>query len=199
MGLSIHYSGKIAKPEFLNDLIDEVQDIAKVYGWKYKIDEIQFPENVFGKSEYNQTIYGISFTPPECETISITFLSNGRMSTNVHLKFYGKTVIREESEYLYLISSKTQYAGIDVHRIIIKLFSHLSKKYFSDFTLRDEGEYWESNNEQLLREKFSLYNNLIDNVVSSIQRFPIKQDETLEIYFERLLRQIQDKKNQKDK
>ena len=197
MGLSIHYRGKIAKPGFLQDLIEEVQDIAKVYGLKYKIDEIQFPEDVFAKSEYNQTIYGISFTPPECETISITFLSNGRMSTNVHLKFYGKTVIREESEYLYLISSKTQYAGIDVHRIIIKLFSHLSKKYFSDFTLRDEGEYWETNNDQLLQEKFNTYNNLIDNFVPAIQNFPIKEGESFDNYFDRLIKMIVNKREEK--
>jgi hypothetical protein len=113
MGLSFHYSGSIAKPELLPDLIDEVQDIAKIYNWKYTLYERQFPENIFGKADYNQSFYGISITPPGSETISICFLSNGRMSDNVHLKFYGKTAEQQESKYLYMLSVKTQYAGVE--------------------------------------------------------------------------------------
>jgi len=68
MGLSIHYSGKIANPALLPALIEEIEDIAKVYKWEYTVNERQFPENTFGKLDYNQNIYGISFSPPECKT-----------------------------------------------------------------------------------------------------------------------------------
>lgn len=45
MGLSFHYSGSIAKPELLPELIEEVLDIAKIYGWKYSIYKTSFPNN----------------------------------------------------------------------------------------------------------------------------------------------------------
>ena len=92
MGLSFHYSGSIASPELLPELIQEVLDIAKIYGWKNSIYETSFPNNCLsGTNEYNDGIFGVSITPPECETIFFCFLSNGRMSGPTHLKFYGKS------------------------------------------------------------------------------------------------------------
>ena len=60
MGLSFHYSGRIAQLQQLNNLITEVEDIVKVFNWKYHIYERQFPENKFGEIDYNDKIYGIS-------------------------------------------------------------------------------------------------------------------------------------------
>ena len=55
MGLSIYYSGRLRKVEFLPALIEEIKDVSDVYGWKYHV-------------------YGICFTPMGCETI----MSRGR-------------------------------------------------------------------------------------------------------------------------
>ena len=43
MGLSIHYSGRIADKNTLPQLIEEVEEIATVHGWKYSIYEREFP------------------------------------------------------------------------------------------------------------------------------------------------------------
>ena len=104
MGLSFHYSGSIANPDLLPELIDEIQDIAKMHNWKYFVFDRQFTEDSFVKPEYNQNIYGICFTPPECQTIPICFLSNGRMSSITNLKFFGKSENQAEQEYLYMLS-----------------------------------------------------------------------------------------------
>ncbi len=196
MGLSFHYNGSIAKPELLPELINEIQEIASIYNWKYNVYERQFPENTFWKPEYNQNIYGISFTPPECETISVCFLSNGRMSSNVHLKFYGKTNEQPESEYLYMLSVKTQYAGVETHQFIIQLFRYLNTKYFTNFKLSDEGNYWETNDEATLKANFKKYTDLINGFSSAIEYVPMLPKETIEAYFERLMKLIQDKKKQ---
>ena len=37
MGLSIHYSGQITDKSKLSQLIEEVEEIATVHGWKYHI------------------------------------------------------------------------------------------------------------------------------------------------------------------
>jgi len=195
MGLSFHYSGKIGKPELLSDLIDEIKDIANVYKWKYTVYERQFPENTIEKKDYNNNIYGIHFTPTDCETISICFLSNGRMSDKEHLMFFGKTDTREESEYLYMLSVKTQYAGAELHKFIINLFRYLSKKYFADFKMSDESKYWETNDEVLLKSNFEKYTNLINGFTTAIEIYPMNTGENIETYFARLIKKINDKKN----
>jgi hypothetical protein len=190
MGLSFHYSGSIANPEFLPQLIDEVRDIATVYNWEYKEYEREFPKDSVGQAEYNQYIYGISFTPPQCETISICFLSNGRMSSHAHLLFYGKTDEQPESDYLYMLSVKTQFASAVLHQSIIQLFRHLNKKYFANFTLSDEGSYWETNDIELLKTNFKRNSDLINGFSSAIEAIPMLPDETIEAYFERLMNLI---------
>jgi len=195
MGLSFHYSGSIANPELLPELIDEIQDIAQMYNWKYFVFDRQFPENTFGKLDYNQNIYGICFTPPECETIDISFLSNGRMSSVSHLKFFGKAEDQAEQAYLYMLSVKTQYAGVELHQFVIQLFRYLNKKYFTDFKMTDEGGYWETNNLALLQTTFKRYTDLINGFASALEYIPIQTGETIETYFERLLKLLHDKKN----
>ena len=198
MGLSFHYSGRIANPESLPELIEEVEDIAKVVGWKYFVFDRQFPENTVGKLEYTDLFYGICFTPTGCETVNICFLSNGRMSSISHLKFWGQSDDAQEKEYLYMLSVKTQYAGIDVHLFIIHLFRYLNEKYFVDFEMSDEGEYWETNDENVLKKNFKRYTELIDGFASAIQNHPIKGDEDIETYFLRLMKHIKDQKNREE-
>jgi len=194
MGLSFHYSGNIANPALLPELIEEIQDIAKMYNWKYVVFERQFPENAFGKIEYNQNIYGICFTPPNCETIDICFLSNGRMSSISHLKFFGKADDQEEQEYLYMLSVKTQYAGVELHQFVIQLFRYLNKKYFAEFKMSDEGSYWETNDLALLQSTFKRYTDLINGFASALEYIPVQTGETIETYFERLMKLLHDKK-----
>jgi hypothetical protein len=81
MGLSIHYTGAFKKGASLSDMIEEVRDIAETFHWKYKVYESSFPDNTYGNTDYDDNIYGISFTPPDCETVTIAFLSNGKMSS----------------------------------------------------------------------------------------------------------------------
>lgn len=194
MGLSIHYSGSFNKNASLSEMIEEVKDIAEIYKWKYTIAEEQFPPNSFGKETFNKKIYGISFTPPDCETICLSFLSNGKMSSSVHLKFYGNSTNDAEKQYLTMLWVKTQYAGIEIHKLIVHLLKYLSKKYFTDFKVEDEGQYWESGDEKLLEKNFTQYNDLLQNVSHSLQNCPIKPDETFEQYFERVLKRSHSKK-----
>ncbi|MBC8147970.1 MAG: hypothetical protein H8E98_08320 [Bacteroidetes bacterium] len=195
MGLSIHYSGSFRKGASLSEMIEEVKDIISVYKWKYSVYEEEFPDETFSDSSYNQNIYGISFTPPGCETVSISFLSNGRMSSYPALKFFGKTENQQEQEYLYMLAVKTQYAGIEVHKLIIHLFKYLNEKYFQDFKVLDEGEYWESGDENLLQETFKRYTNLINSFTSAIENIPSNEGETLESYLKRLMSVIQNRKD----
>ena len=197
MGLSIHYSGSLRSPDLLPELIEEVKDIVEVFKWEYGICEEKFPADTFGKKSYNQNIYGIYFTIPECETISICFLSNGRMASPANLKFYGNSDNKDEQNFLYMISVKTQFAGIKMHKFIIHLFKHLNKKYFQNFKMFDEGDYWETEDEKLLESNFKKYTALLDSFSFALENQPIKPGESVEAYLKRLLNQINDRKNKR--
>lgn len=195
MGLSLHYSGSFNANASLSEMIEEVKDIAEIYKWEYTIYEKQLPSSNLGKTTYDNNIYGINFTPPECESVSLCFLSNGRISSPINLLAFGNATDKKEKDYLYMVSVKTQYAGSDVHKLIIHLFKYLSKKYFQEFMVTDEGQYWETGDEKLLEENFNRYNELINIVGATFENNPIKSDESIEEYFERILKQIEKKRN----
>lgn len=198
MGLSFHYSGRIVHPDSLPDLIDEVVDICKTFKWKYHVFEQQFPNDALGKEGHDQKLYGLCFTPPESETVSVCFLSNGRMSCPMLLQNWGNSPVKEQKKYLYWISVKTQYAGVEIHRNILQLFRYLKEKYLADFTMRDEGEYWETNDLELLKENFKRYTDLIDGFVLALESQSPEKGEDLETYLLRLAQQLHARNKKKE-
>lgn len=191
MGISIHYSGSFNKEAVLADLITEVKEVAETFKWEYHIYLEDFPLKKNVSESYDGKIYGISFTPPECETVSICFLSNYRMSSQMHYMLYGHSEIQSEKDYLYMLFVKTQFAGTDIHKTIIELFRYLNKRnYFSEFNLIDEGEFWETGDEKLLEQKFKINGDLIDNFALAIKATSMKQQESYESYFERIMKMI---------
>ena len=190
MGLSIHYSGRIKNAASLPLLIEEVKEIVTIYGWKYRIAESSFPDNTLNDQEHLSPIYGISFTPPECETISLTFLSNGVMACSSGIYLFGNSKNATERDYIYRLFAKTQFAGVEIHALIINLFRYLSEKYLTDFKMSDEGQYWETGDEDVLRGKFKEYEALLDNFMLSLETFPVEKGEGLMDYFDRLLEHI---------
>lgn len=194
MGLSIHYSGSIANPKCLPELINEVRDIVGIYDWPCKVYESEFPEMHFGKNTFTNDIYGISFTPPGCESVFISFLSNGKMSGPLQLELYGNTDIESEKKYLYIISVKTQFAGVNVHKVVVQLFRYLSDKYLARFNMSDEGNYWETSDEKVLKDNFKKYTALFNSFCSAIEKHPFRTNETIEHYFMRLVKIIKEKK-----
>ena len=193
MGLSIHYSGRFNRSASLQELVEEVVEISKVYHWEHSVYEVNFPEGVF-KTRYNGEIYGVTFTPPGCETVILTFLSNGRMSSIAHLKFYGNSSDKDNQKYLYMLSTKTEFAGMKTHMLIIHLLKYISKKYLQNFRLIDEGKYWETGDEKLLEDTFKRYNDLLNSFTDALETFPVNTGETMEDYLLRLFDRVNKKR-----
>jgi hypothetical protein len=165
MGLSIHYSGTIKDKSQILPLIEEVQDVCKVFGWHYHLTN-------------DEQLNGISFTPPECETLCLTFLPNGELASKIRLLY--------EIAPATIISVKTQFAEMHIHYTVIKLLRYLSKKYFSQFDLQDEGGYWETGDETVLAKKFDAYNGLLNTVQVALNSFNSVPVETKEEFVQRL-------------
>ena len=198
MGLSIHYSGTFNKNTSLKEMIEEVKDVAKAFNWEYEVFEEEFPENSLDAENFHpENLYGIYITPPHCEPVFICFLSNGKMSGPVQLKFFGNPENDLEKLSLHTVSVKTQYAGIEVHKLIIHLFKHLSKKYLINFEMEDEGGYWETLDEKVLDKKFSIYNNLMDKMSLALETLPKNSEESFDQYLKRLMNIIHKNENKK--
>ena len=184
MGLSIYYKGRFKQGASLTDMIDEVKDIAEVNKWEYHIFETEFDQSLLERESSDQNIFGITYSPPSCEPICLTFLSNGRMCNPFILELCKDS--KEKERYSYGIFSKTQYAGFEAHKIIIDLFRYLSKKYFSEFELTDESNYWESGDEALMRQTFKKYNDMMDIFAGELENIPFKKNENIVDFVERV-------------
>lgn len=187
MGLSIHYSGKIKAAKLLPLLIEEVKDVAETYNWKYCIYETNFINNEIHNQIAFEHIYGISFTPTNCETISFSFLSNGVMVCPARVYLFSESENEQQKAYIYSISVKTQYAGVQLHQFIIHFLKYLNSKYFDEFIVTDESYYWETDDEEKMKSQFRKYDTLIDNFSLALEVFPKEKDENMIEYIERLM------------
>jgi hypothetical protein len=195
MGLSFHYKGALQKPQYLKPLIEEVTDIAKANHWKHHLFEESFPNDTFTVGTYNDSVYGICVTPPECETVCFTFFSNGRMGAFYNLELSKAYDSEYEDEYL---SVKTQFAGPEIHIQLLTIFDYLNKKYFENFDLTDEGNYWETKNKTLLLDTFSKYTNLIDGFGSLLESIPLNEGENIQDYLMRIAEIIHQRNKDKE-
>ncbi len=198
MGLSIHYQGNFKNAKDLPLMIEEVVTIAKANCWDYFIFENEFPNSIFKPIPEKEDLYGICISPLRCEMVSFSFLSNGKMCGVEKLQINKHLENIEEDENLYYLHTKTQYAGIEIHKKIIILFDYLSATYFENFELEDEGQFWETRDEELLKTIFNRYTNLIESFQSSLENIPINEGESAEDYILRMAEFVQKNNTMKD-
>ncbi len=198
MGLSIHYQGNFKNAKTFPLMIEEVVTIAKANCWDYFIFENEFPNKTFTSIPEKENLYGICISPPGCEMVSFSFLSNGKMCGVEKLQINKHLENLEEDENLYYLHTKTQYAGIEIHKKIIILFDYLSATYFDNFELKDEGQFWETRDEELLKTIFNRYTNLIESFQSSLENIPINKGESAEDYVLRMAEFVQRNNTMKD-
>ena len=158
MGMSIHYRGSLKNADLIRPLTNEVADICDVLIWNYRVTA-------------DDTVEGISVTPENCETLTLTFLPDGKLASRVFI-LYGMS----DDAYIF---TKTQFAGVDTHVAIIRLLRYLSSKYFESFELIDEGGFWETDDVAVLRAQFKQYEATLDAVTDALKDFRTVQGETV--------------------
>lgn len=165
MGLSIHYSGTVKSKNLIPLLVEEISEVCEIMRWK-------------ASNLKDQEVNGIVFSPKDCEPLFFTF--------NKHCQLVSPIYLQYEIEPATTISVKTQFAGIDAHIAIIKFLHYLDKKYFSQFIMMDEGNYWQTGDEEILRNQFKLYNILLDSVTKVLQDISYVENETPESLADRI-------------
>jgi hypothetical protein len=143
MGLSFRYSSTIKNTNLVEPLALEIQDICIDMQWKHSMVIID------GICE------GITFTPTECETIFFIFDENGRMINPIWIADIEHN--EQAREYAYSNACKTQFGGASIHICIMKLLEYLNTKYELQLNIIDEGQYWETKDEQVFMKIFDRY------------------------------------------
>jgi hypothetical protein len=172
MGLTLHYTAKLRNRTHLQPMVEEVADICQSMDWKYRLVEISmegeadhFPlEPGESTSEFKEiNLNGISFTPPDCETVCLSFSDAGYTCSEMNV-MASDMLANYEPSFIYSIHTKTQYAGVDTHIAIVKLLKYLEKKYLIFENGHDEGNYWETMDKQELEKNFGNNTELIERV-----------------------------------
>jgi len=193
MGLTIHYRGRFREDAKLMEMVEEVIDVAEVNGWSYNVFEKEFNSTDFCNKTSDKNIHGVCFSPPNCEPVCLTFRSNRKMCSPFWIDHTDN--LTEDQESSYWIFTKTQFAGFEVHAIIIRLFRHLSEKYLESFELYDEGQFWEFNNEIKSKEIFERYDKVMNTLADALKEIQIEEDEPLEEYIKRISEQTKLRKD----
>jgi hypothetical protein len=175
MGLSFHYSGRIREYNKIDSLIEEVKDLCRDLNWTYDILD-------------DDQIKGIIVGVGESEPLWFTFVPDGRTCNVINLQYTDPN-----DKYYSLCAVKTQYAGPEVHISMIKMLRYISEKYFSEIEVMDEGEYWETGDEENLRKIFARYTMIIDAFAAKLEtmeRIPGESEESLVNRIEQMAREM---------
>lgn len=179
MGVSIHYSGQLKDAALLPLLVEEVEDIAKILDWTYTIFLREYPNNKFETIESDND-YGIMVSPAGCEPVVFVFDYEGHLYSPWLKQYF------TERFYIYNINTKTQFAGAETHIKVIELMRHFNKKYFKNFVMTDEGEYWETGDRTIVEEKISFLGDKINQLTNGLKNTKMKEGETIEDFIKRI-------------
>ncbi len=122
---------------------------------------------------------------------------------NAEVSEDGKVEIRSEelkhtaedyNRYLYMCSTKTQFAGPQAHEMIIGVVRYVSKTYMADFKMVDEAQFWETGDKEMLLKNFEYNTALINGFASTLTENTKLEDEGLDSYLERIIREFRKKK-----
>lgn len=191
MGLTIYYSGRLRDAATLENLIQEVEDACRAHNWNSFVFNREFPNHRFSTKTELDKVYGISFSPKDCEPVCIAFLSNGRMVLPFIIDLWAYSEKEDERNFIYSLFTKTQFAGYQTHKKIILLLKYLNEKYFEDFEMNDETEYWDTGDEAKLIATFKRYDALLDNFSLAFDTLPPGENEDLLNYIERIADRVQ--------
>jgi len=219
MGLSFHYKGRLVNAAQLPQLVAEVEDICGILGWKVTVFESRYPDDTFD-SPIDSNDYGILFSPPNCDPVSLVFDSEGKIYTpwmkEILIKHQAGEVkvitvklnlddedptpeISEDTEefnpldMLYSISVKTQFSGAESHVKLMELLRYLSVKYLTEFHMHDESDYWNTRNAEKLHEKMNKINLFMDTFHDMIDSQTIKNPKDFIAFLKLLGKQIKKK------
>lgn len=137
MGITIHYEGQLTSESAYQDLVGLVSSVAYAEGWRTEpiaSDEVTL-QRVRGETDWDYTgpVKGIVvYLHKDCDPVRLEF------DRDLYVQEF----------------TKTQFAGVQIHIDVLKLLKAI-QPFFRNLKVEDEGEWWETEDTQILTKHFA--------------------------------------------
>lgn len=175
MGIVINYRGRLKSVDHIEPFCSEVKKIAELMEWPYTVLDEDFEKPTEARLEVSHrgcqivghlALKGISLNVPNgCSSLGFFFDQNGFLRDPIEM-VDREPFDKEDPPFSFV---KTQFAPVDVHIALVKILRYLGGKYFQLFEVIDEGEYWETGDEGLLKEKMAFLSQKMDMVSQALE------------------------------
>jgi len=168
MGVTIHYKGKLNSADELDSFCEEMEDIAKSMGWKYSAFDFNEKDR--------EPLKGLIIGPHQkSEPLPFMVDKKGFLRNPFMLE-----ISKGDDEYTWFNHIKTQFAPVEIHVAVIKLLKYIQQKYISNLDVYDEGEYWQTGDEKILKRKIDFLNSVMDQLEDVLNTIEIKEGSSAE-------------------
>lgn len=172
MGVYIHYDGKSLEPKKLPALIDDMEKIAKGFGWKTTRISRQIsglkpkklfigdgPTRIEGLRLVEDSIIGLVFDTGEAGSFEIAFNSEGKIGDYMDISHFLEGTENEGENCWFLGPLWASVTGFpETHRLICTLLRFMEKTHrFKSWEISDGTGYYESGNERRLLEEHAIH------------------------------------------
>ncbi|MBI4670969.1 MAG: hypothetical protein HY741_04800 [Chloroflexi bacterium] len=188
MGITIHYNGKLDDRARFAEMLDAARLYCAEQRWHaLEVDEriIGHVERIVETRETTIEIEGVegteveSFTQsfpiddtmrgllitvhPKSEPVWLTFNEAGEMVYYMAMNDVGEYW---ENKSLF---TKTHFAGVQTHIAVCEFLHWLQNNYMPGLSVYDEGDYFESGDEQKLAHAFGFLNSIMDRLQDALE------------------------------
>lgn len=153
MGITIYYKGKLHTMEKLPSLIEEVIFFCRQSHWEYEL---------FHRS-CEVPVQGIAFEPKGSHAVWMTFNDNGELITPPAYEEFGEDIDKN-----YQVNTKTHYAGYKNHIRVVELIRYLALEYFSEFSMLDESQFWQTRNKAICQKEFEIMEQWVGQMINRL-------------------------------
>lgn len=151
MGVTIHFEGHLKNQKSYEDLINKAREFGQTNSWKtelIKAERVMLRRFRDEKPwDYVGPAQGIILYPhDDCDPVRLEF------DKDLYLQEY----------------TKTQFAGEEIHKKVVALL-HEIEPFFENLTIVDEGEFWETQDDELLNNCMSSFYRALED---ELQKYP---------------------------
>lgn len=181
MGITVHYRGRIADMERIEDFEDRVLDLVLELGgraeiWRSTADH-----------DPQRMVRGVlAHLHPGQETTSLLISPEGWLVPFFQIEEAEQGTIAEPP-WCFV---KTQFGPVESHVALVEMLAALQREFFPDLEVHDEGGYWESRDAGELARRHSFLRVAIDGLAEGLQQHGLSPEaaEDPEIVIERIRR-----------
>ncbi len=167
MGLTIHYRGTIDDLQQTEAFEDRVLDLTFSLGGRASV------WRSFADHDRQRVVRGLFIEmEPGQETLSLLISPEGHLTPGFQIEDAESSAF-DEPPYCMI---KTQFGSIYGHIAIVHLLDAIRQRFCANLEVYDEGEYYQTRDINVLRQKMQLLGNSVKAMSEGLQRNGLSQE-----------------------